>query len=207
MEEQYIKLKKDLSNLISNFSSSDTIYHFQKYITKWNMFWSEKENIINMCNLENVNTSLDIGTGIGILPYQLLQKGIQAKGTDVLVSDNQFHNDVILGFEKARTVVGIDTSHLVVLPQKSLNLSSNYNLITASRTTFDNHPLFDWNYFVDDAMNYCDQLFIKTNIKSKDPCPFPPRLVNMCYLELTHTSSLPETVYNKNWCLHITKEK
>ena len=75
--EQY---KNKLFSIIQGFPKNDRGI---KYIRKWDYYWSEKEYVVNKCNLTNVKSAIDIGTGVGMLPYMLMQKGIKVEGTDI----------------------------------------------------------------------------------------------------------------------------
>ena len=58
-----------------------------KYVRQWDRHFSEKEYIVKKAEefgmLDNVKTAIDVGTGVGMLPYVLMQKGIHVEGTDI----------------------------------------------------------------------------------------------------------------------------
>lgn len=163
-EEEY---KTELYKIISKYPKK---YRGAKYIRNWDRFWAEKKQIIDLCNLTNVKTALDIGTGIGMLPYQLMQKGITVEGTDI---DEDTTGTM---FIEACKLINLTRYELFVNPNKTLNLPKHYDLILSTRTEFDRQQGFDWNYFITDAFNYCNQLFIKTNIGGLIN-PFPDTII------------------------------
>ena len=66
-EQEY---KNTLFNIIKGKNKNDRGI---KYIRKWDYYFEEKKYVLEKCNLTNVKTAIDIGTGVGMLPY-LLQK-------------------------------------------------------------------------------------------------------------------------------------
>ena len=61
-----------------------------KYIRKWSKFFAEKNFIIETAQrfgfLDRVKTAIDIGTGVGVLPYLLKKQSIAVEGTDIDLS-------------------------------------------------------------------------------------------------------------------------
>ena len=80
-EEQY---KDSLFNIVSKY---DKFTRGAKYIRHWDIHFSEKQFIVERAKkygfLDNVNTAIDIGTGVGMLPYVLQKEGIHVEATDI----------------------------------------------------------------------------------------------------------------------------
>ena len=128
-----------------------------KYIRNFDRYYAEKILLVNKIDLTGIKTVLDIGTGVGMLPYILQSKGISVEGTDV--PDNVCG----LVYGRACSLINLKRYELTITPKKSINLSKKYDLIIATRTVFDRQEGWDWNYFVDDCFNYCNRLFVHTN--------------------------------------------
>ena len=136
----------------------------QKYVRKWDYYLKEKQFVLEKCNLEGIHTALDIGTGVGMIPFLLLQKGIKTAGTDL---EDGMYKDCcdVLGFHRFQ---------LEILPQQSMNISY-YDLIIATRTEFDRQFTCEsaWIYFLEDAMQSCKRLFLKLNCSGHTPGHVP----------------------------------
>ena len=133
-----------------------------KYIRKWDYYRSEKEYLLNKCDLSNVKTAIDIGTGVGMLPYMLMQKGIKVEATDI---DEQTTGPI---FKQCCDLIGLKVHELYVNNGKPMKFPGKYDLFIASRTEFDREALspgeqFDWAFFFNDVFKYVNQVFIKTN--------------------------------------------
>jgi len=132
----------------------------QKYVLRWDHYLSEKQFVVGKCNLTGIHTALDIGTGVGMIPFLLQQKGIETHGTDL--EDGMYKECCdVLGFKRFK---------LEIKPQQPMNLPY-YDLLIATRTEFDRQFQCgdDWIYFISDAMQYCKRLFLKLNIAGKSP--------------------------------------
>tara|TARA_A100001035_G_scaffold245462_1_gene213776 strand:- start:557 stop:1183 length:627 start_codon:yes stop_codon:yes gene_type:complete len=154
--EQY---KNKLFSIIQGFPKNDRGI---KYIRKWDYYWSEKEYVVNKCNLTNVKSAIDIGTGVGMLPYMLMQKGIKVEGTDI--------EEEITGpiFKKCCDIIGLKVHHMYINNNQPMDFPGYYDLFIATRTEFDREALqpgeqFNWEFFFNDVFKYVNQVFIKTN--------------------------------------------
>lgn len=136
-------------------------YRGVKYIKKWDKFWHEKNIIADALPLQGVKSILDIGTGIGMLPYILKSKGYEVEGTDIT---EDITGDL---FIEACALINLPRHCLWVNPNESLNLSRNYDLIVATRTEFDRADGFNWEYFINDCFTFCNKIFIHTNSGKK----------------------------------------
>lgn len=133
-----------------------------KYIRKWDYYWTEKEFVLDKCDLTNVKTAIDIGTGVGMLPFLLQQKGISVEGTDI--------EEEITGpiFKKCCDLINLKVHHMYINNGEPMNFPGTYDLFIATRTEFDREALqpgekFDWQFFFNDVFKYVNQVFIKTN--------------------------------------------
>ena len=54
-----------------------------KYVKKWDWFLLEKQYLIDQVDLNGIKTALDVGTGVGMLAYLLMQKGLHVEGSDI----------------------------------------------------------------------------------------------------------------------------
>jgi len=137
-----------------------------KYVRHWDIHFSEKEFIVERAKkygfLDNVNTAIDIGTGVGMLPYVLMQEGIHVEATDI--------EEEITGpiFRECCDLLELNVHHMYIYNNKPMKFPGNYDLLIASRTEFDREFLtpgeqFNWQYFLDDAFQYVNKVFIKTN--------------------------------------------
>lgn len=135
-----------------------------KYINRWDYYLKEKQFILQQINFKNIKTALDIGTGIGVLPVLLQQKGIIAEGSDI---DEEITGPL---FKECCDVAGFKRFSLCIKPQTAMNIDT-YDLILASRTEFDRQFTCeeDWLFFIDDAMKHCKLLFLKLNTAGKSP--------------------------------------
>lgn len=141
-------------------------YRGAKYIRNWDRYYKEKLLLVDQMDLTDIESALDIGTGVGMLPYIFMTKKINVEGTDV--------TEDITGkmFAEACKVINLKRFELFVKPLTPMNLSKHYDLIVSTRTEFDRQEGFDWNYFVDDCFNHCNRIFIRTNLgNSRNPFP------------------------------------
>jgi len=162
-----------------------------KYIRQWDRYYDEKEKIINLLDLTNVKTALDIGTGVGHLPYLLMKKNITVDTTLPLsLLDEPLYIE-------SCNLIGITPKNLVIKSRTPLNLEKKYDLITAIGTTFDAQTSnFDWGYFFEDCFQYCNQIFIRSNSGKNTP---PPPFKNHKWFYFLH--------YGNKWSIHLHKDK
>ena len=168
-----------------------------KYVRHWDDFWNEKQLVANL-SLEggdNIKRALDIGTGVGMLPFIYQQRGIEVEGTDI--------TEDITGkmFIECCNVINLTRFELWVKPKQSLNLKRNYDLIVATRTEFDRQEGFDWNFFVDDCFKYCNRIFIHTNQGGKSN-NFSERLKPFAFNKDPKTG-----IKLGRWCFMINKNQ
>lgn len=161
-----------------------------KYIRQWDRYFSEKEKIVDLLNLDNVKTALDIGTGVGHLPYLLMKKNIKVDITLPLsILDEPL-------YVESCNLIGLTPIDLVIKSKKSLNLDKKYDLITAIGTTFDiQEPNFDWDYFFNDCFQFCEQVFIRSNSGRVTP----PKIKNFEWFGFVH--------WGLKWSIYLTKDQ
>ena len=162
-------------------------YRGAKYIRQWDRYYKEKLLIVNEMDLTDVKTALDIGTGVGMLPYILKSKYIDIEGTDI--------SEDITGkmFTEACNVINLKRFELFVKSLTPMNLTKHYDLIISTRTEFDRQENFNWNYFVNDCFNHCNRIFIRTNL-GNNRNPFPKNLQDFT------------TIKVGGWTLSISKK-
>lgn len=158
--------KKQLELLAEKYPKK---YRGTKYIKNWDNFWQEKNKILDFADLTEVKTALDIGTGMGILAYQLQQRGIITEATDIDVDTTGYL------FKQATDLINLPVYYLKILPKTPIDLPKKYDIIFSTRTEFDRQDGFCWEWFLDDCFKYTEQVVIKTNRGNKSN-PFPPRL-------------------------------
>lgn len=168
-----------------------------KYVRRWEDFWDEKQLVANLslAGRTDIKSVLDIGTGVGMLPYILNQKGIEVEGTDI--------TEDITGkmFIECCNVINLNRFELWVKPKQPLNLKRNYDLIVATRTEFERQEEFDWNFFVDDCFKYCNRIFIHTNQGGKSN-NFSERLKPFAFNKDPNTG-----MKLGRWCFMINKNQ
>lgn len=177
----------------------DKKYRGAKYVRRWDRFYNEKLAIIDHVLSKNsfIKSALDIGTGVGMLPYILQQKNIKVEGTDI--------KEDITGtmFIECCQLINLPRYELYVIPGQSMNLPKQYDLIVSTRTEFDRQEGFDWNFFINDAFNFCNCLYIKTNVGSS-ASPFPESLKEF---SMSPKFRLSETVSCEAWSFYLEKDQ
>lgn len=176
--------KKQLELLVNKYPKK---YRGTKYIKNWDYHWEEKKKIIDLADLNGVKTALDIGTGMGVLAYQLQQKNIVVEATDIDVDTTGYL------FKEATDLINLPVHYLKILPKTPIDLPKKYDIVFSTRTEFDRQDGFSWEWFLDDCFNYTEQIVIKTNCGSKSN-PFPQRLHRYCIKDAT-------------WIIRITKQE
>ena len=151
--------KNKLFSIIQGFPKNDRGI---KYIRKWDYYFEEKKYVLEKCNLTNVKTAIDIGTGVGMLPYLLQKKGISVEGTDI---DEETTGPI---FKKCCDVINLKVHELYINNNEHMKFPGKYDLFIATRTEFDREALkpgelFNWEFFFNDVFQYVNQVFIKTN--------------------------------------------
>ena len=166
-----------------------------KYVRRWEHFWDEKQLVadLSLDGRTDIKSVLDIGTGVGMLPFIYRQRGIEVEGTDI--------TEDITGpmFIECCELINLTRFELWVIPNQPMNLTKHYDMIVATRTEFDRQEGFDWAYFLDDCFKHCDRVWFKLNeggsIKK-------------------HDSWFQQIIFNKKkdgsaigqWCLDMNKE-
>jgi|TARA_X000000950_G_scaffold30789_1_gene33282 hypothetical protein len=133
-----------------------------KYIRKWDYHWLEKKFFYDYGDFSNMKTVIDIGTGVGMLPYLLMSKGHQVEATDIA--------EDISGpmFTQCCDLIGLKRHSLFINDSKPMDFPGKYDMLVATRTEFDRECLtpgdiFNWKFFLDDAFKYVKRVYIKTN--------------------------------------------
>lgn len=158
--------KKQLEILTEKYPKK---YRGTKYIKNWDYHWEEKKKIIDLADLSGVKTALDIGTGMGILAYQLQQRGIDVEATDIDVDTTGYL------FKEATNLINLPVHYLKIFPKTPIDLPKKYDIVFSTRTEFDRQDGFCWEWFLNDCFEYTNQIVIKTNRGNKTN-PFPQRL-------------------------------
>ena len=137
-----------------------------KYVRHWDIHLHEKEYMVKKAEefgmLDNVKTAIDVGTGVGMLPYLLMKKGIHVEGTDI----EEEHTGPI--YKQCCDLIDLKIHHMYVNNGQPMDFPGKYDLLIATRTVFDREclkpgELFDWKFFFNDVFQYVDKVFIKTN--------------------------------------------
>lgn len=155
-----IEYKNKMFEIVSKYPKK---FEGAKYIRKWDEFWIEKNNVVNSTpNLDNIKTALDIGTGVGMLPYLLKKRGITVDASDL--------DDALTGklYTECCDIINLKKFELDIKPNTPMNLKKTYDVIYATRTVFDRQEGWSWKYFIDDCFNYSRIVHIKTNLKTNN---------------------------------------
>lgn len=171
-------------------------YRGAKYVRCWDDYWNEKQLVadLSLSGRSDIKSILDIGTGVGMLPFIYQQRGLETEGTDI--------TEDITGkmFVECCELIKLQRYELWVRPNQPMNLPRKYDMIVATRTEFDRQEGWNWNYFLDDCFQYCNRVFFKLNeggsIKKYDP-KFQKLLFN----------KKPDGTPIGHWCLMLDKEQ
>lgn len=171
-------------------------YRGAKYVKQWDKFWNEKQLVADLSleGRDDIKSVLDIGTGVGMLPFIYQQRGIEVEGTDI--------TEDITGkmFIDCCNLINMKRFELWVRPNQPMNLSRHYDMIVATRTEFDRQEGWNWKYFLDDCFKHCNRVFFKLNeggsIRKYDP-GFAKILFN----------KKPDGTPIGHWCLKLDKEE
>ena len=190
-QEEY---KQKMQEIASAYGKLD---RGAKYLRRWDYYWLEKNYVMDIVNLNDIKTALDVGTGVGVLSYLLQAKGIHAEGTDI--------EEEITGpmFKQCCEVIDLPRHQLKILPQTPMNIG-NYDLFIATRTEFDRQFKCeqDWIYFVNDAFKHFKRIFIKFNHASKSPPPYSPAVLKK-YMWFAKNLGKPR----RAWYLQIDRDQ
>jgi len=183
--------KQQMFDIASRY---DKKYRGAKYVRQWDKFWNEKQLVadLSLSGRSNVKSILDIGTGVGMLPFVYQQRGIEVEGTDI--------TEDITGkmFIECCELINLKRFELWVTPNQPLNLSKHYDMIVATRTEFDRQEGWDWKYFLDDCFKYCDSIFFKLNDGASK------RKYNPDFAKLLFNKK-PDGSPIGHWCLKLDK--
>lgn len=194
--------KSKMFDVVNRFAKKD---RGAKYVRHWDIHLPEKEYMVKKAEefgmLDNVKTAIDIGTGVGMLPYLLMQKGIHVEGTDI----EEEHTGPL--YKQCCDIINLKRHHLYIYNNKPMDFPAKYDLFIASRTVFDREclqpgELFDWKFFFDDVFQYVDKVFIKTNNAGQGR-GYPDWLRPYLYNPGGEGLGKPF----RAWYVHITKEK
>tara|TARA_B100000965_G_C19543342_1_gene736595 strand:- start:334 stop:1020 length:687 start_codon:yes stop_codon:yes gene_type:complete len=169
-EEILQKLLRNPNIETTNHGYPDKYGVGAKFLRKWDHYLKEKEFFVKKCNLEGIKTAIDVGTGIGLLPYLLMKEGIQVEATDI---GDEFEGEI---YPLCWEIINLKVHPMYIYNRKPMKFPGTYDLFTATRTTFDTLATagpakeyltqgtrFDWAFFFNDVFKYVKRVFIKTN--------------------------------------------
>ena len=167
-----------------------------KYVRRWDGFWNEKQLVadLSLAGRTDIKSVLDIGTGVGMLPFIYQQRGLEVEGTDI--------TEEITGkmFIECCELIKLKRFELWVKPNQPMNLTRHYDMIVATRTEFDRQEGWNWEFFITDCFKHCDRIWFKLNeggsIKKYDTW-FSKILFN----------KKPDGTPIGHWCLKIDKSE
>tara|TARA_B110000285_G_C14821971_1_gene466959 strand:+ start:57 stop:683 length:627 start_codon:yes stop_codon:yes gene_type:complete len=144
-----------------------------KIIRGFSKYYDEKQQFVKNYNWQHITTAIDIGTGIGILPWMLMQKGISVEATEIDYELKKPNGT----YKKCCSAIDLKVHSMYVNNNVPMNFPGKYDILVANRTMFDREALapgeiFNWKFFLNDAFQYVDHVYIKTNIGSKTPPGF-----------------------------------
>lgn len=188
-----LEYRQKMTDIVMRYGKKD---RGAKYVRQWDDFWKEKQLVadLSLSGRSDIKSVLDIGTGVGMLPFVYQQRGLEVEGTDI--------TEDITGpiFKQCCDLIKMKRYELWIKSKTPMNLPRKYDMIVATRTEFDRQEDWDWNYFLDDCFQYCDRVFFKLNeggsIKKYDP-EFRKILFN----------KKPDGTPIGHWCLLLDKEQ
>lgn len=166
-----------------------------KILRGWPRYMDEKRKFVERYDWTGIKTAIDIGTGIGFLPWLLMEKGIKVEATEIDYELSKPDGT----YKKCTDAMGLKVHSMYIFNNKAMNFPGKYDILVANRTMFDKDTLprgerFNWEFFLKDAFQYVDKIYIKSNHGSKRyPAPewFQPFLFKT----------------DGNWHIDITKEQ
>jgi 2-polyprenyl-3-methyl-5-hydroxy-6-metoxy-1,4-benzoquinol methylase len=153
-------------------SQRDRHYHEAvKYIKKFDSYAEEKLRLFRSMGLEQAGTKkiLDIGSGLGVFPWICRLHNHHCTLTDV--SPHQI-------WRKAHRLLQINRNYrdLEIVAYQDIELTQQYDIITAHRTVFDEHDYRwhaeEWTWFLKQLAPFLTDtgfVFIKTNLTEYIP--------------------------------------
>ena len=169
-EEILQKLLRNPNIETTNHGYPDKYGVGAKFLRKWDHYLKEKEFFVQRCNLDGIKTAIDVGTGIGLLPWLLMKEGIQVEATDI---GDEFEGEI---YPLCWEIINLKVHPMYIYNRKPMKFPGKYDLFTATRTTFDSLATagpakkyleqgtrFDWVFFFNDVFKHVKRVFIKTN--------------------------------------------
>jgi len=103
----------------------------------------------------------------------LMQKGISVEATEIDYELKKPNGT----YKKCCSAIDLKVHSMYVNNNVPMNFPGKYDILVANRTMFDREALalgeiFNWKFFLNDAFQYVDHVYIKTNIGSKTPPGF-----------------------------------
>jgi len=175
-----------------------------KYIRNWDTHWSEKNYYVDKIDWSHIKTALDVGTGVGMTPFILQQKGIDVEGSDI--PEALEIEDV---FRKCCDLIKLKRHPVTILNNKPTVWPKEYDILLAQRTEFDREALpkgerFNWMYFLEDVFKNFNEVYIKCNASGK-ACPGRDTPLDPYFFNPRITEGLGKPY--RAWYLHINKEQ
>ena len=128
-----MKLEEYKEKMFEISNRYDKKYRGAKYVRRWDGFWNEKQLVadLSLAGRTDIKSVLDIGTGVGMLPFIYQQRGLEVEGTDI--------TEEITGkmFIECCELIKLKRFELWVKPNQPMNLTRHYDMIVATRTEFD----------------------------------------------------------------------
>lgn len=191
-----MKLEEYKEKMFGISNRYDKKYRGAKYVRRWDDYWNEKQLVadLSLAGRTDIKSVLDIGTGVGMLPFIYQQRGLEVEGTDI--------TEEITGkmFIECCELIKLKRFELWVKPNQPMNLTRHYDMIVATRTEFDRQEGWNWEFFITDCFKHCDRIWFKLNeggsIKKYDTW-FKKILFN----------KKPDGTPIGHWCLKIDKSE
>ena len=167
-----------------------------KFMRGFPRYLEEKKAFVNLYDWSNIRSAIDIGTGIGLLPWLLMQKGIKVQATEITEEIENLNGT----YRKCCNAIGINLIPLYIHNNTPMRFPGHFDILVANRTVFDRECLkpgekFNWDFFVNDAFKYVNHIFIKTNSGSKTGPGFGTWLENYTFKT------------NGNWHIKLSKHE